>query len=399
MAKKKVAKKATKKVAKKAAKKTTKKVSKKTAKNVAKKAPKKVSKNDYKKAAKAIKENYGNIQVDGDYIFIDDYKISKQNYDSKTDEFKYSTTTVNQGGAKFYTLAIDSKVLGETCYVSDRDENPEDGFQRVLNFAKVQEIANYVDTIEGSIPTSVIISAQQEHVTLDRNKTLRFKNVNNAFMIIDGQHRVYGYKLAQTNCKVPVVVYVGLTKQEEAKLFIDINVKQTPVPESFVLEIKRFAKLEKGNAVYINDLFDLFHDSENSALQGLTSKTGSTKTKINRAKFKNGINPLISTGIISPEKRLPDEMYKILNNYFWALKESFPHNFDELIMQGKYLTAFCKLFSEAAKMNPDRINYPKDGFDSVLAGDFSKIKKSELNNCVTYTDLFELFKKKLSFSV
>ena len=32
-----------------------------------------------------------------------------------------------------------------------------------------------------------------------------------AFLILDGQHRVYGFSLAKTSLRVPVVIYNNLT--------------------------------------------------------------------------------------------------------------------------------------------------------------------------------------------
>ncbi len=42
------------------------------------------------------------------------------------------------------------------------------------------------------------------------------------------------FSKARTKLRVPVVVYNGLTKQQESKLFIDINTKQRPVPNELL---------------------------------------------------------------------------------------------------------------------------------------------------------------------
>lgn len=52
--------------------------------------------------------------------------------------------------------------------------------------------------------------------------------------IIDGQHRLYGYsdsKYAKTNT-IPVVAFVDLDREEQIKLFMDINENQKAVPKT-----------------------------------------------------------------------------------------------------------------------------------------------------------------------
>ena len=52
--------------------------------------------------------------------------------------------------------------------------------------------------------------------------------------IIDGQHRLYGYsdsKYASSN-SIPVVAFIDLERQEQIKLFMDINENQKAVPKT-----------------------------------------------------------------------------------------------------------------------------------------------------------------------
>lgn len=59
---------------------------------------------------------------------------------------RYSISLVTQGRHKFFTLTMPSSVLAKTCFVTTRDEDPRDGFQRVLDEKRAQEIADYIDT-------------------------------------------------------------------------------------------------------------------------------------------------------------------------------------------------------------------------------------------------------------
>jgi DGQHR domain-containing protein len=194
----------------------------------------------------------------------------------------YTASLITQGRHRFYTLSMPSEVLAETCVVDYRHEDPEKGFQRRLDERRAKEIAQYIDSGLGTIPTSIVLSAQPEAQLEYRRKTrtLRFKKVRRAFLILDGQHRVFGFRKATTDLRVPVVIYNKLTRAEECGLFIDINTKQRPVPNELLLDIKRMAETEKDEEALLRDVFDKFATEPNSPLLGLLSPSERQRGKI-----------------------------------------------------------------------------------------------------------------------
>lgn len=81
--------------------------------------------------------------------------------DKGHETLSYTASLITQGKHRFYTLTIPSDVLARTCFVIDRDEDPQAGFQRLLDKGRAQEIADYIDAGLGTIPTSVVLSAQK----------------------------------------------------------------------------------------------------------------------------------------------------------------------------------------------------------------------------------------------
>ena len=158
----------------------------------------------------------------------------------------YTASLIIQGDHRFYSLAMPSDVLATTCFVEPRNESPIEGFQRVLDAKRARDIANYIDSGFGTIPTTIILSAQAEaEITYRREtRTLSLKKIPKAFLILDGQHRVFGFALAETRIRVPVCIYTGLNRTQESRLFVDINTKQRPVPNELLLDIKRLADSE-----------------------------------------------------------------------------------------------------------------------------------------------------------
>ncbi len=159
---------------------------------------------------------------------------------------RYSVSLVKQGKHQFYTLTMHSDVLAATCTVTTRKENPIHGFQRELDEKRALDIAHYIDSDLGTIPNSIVLSAQPnaDLKIVGKGKTLEFTKTPGAFLILDGQHRVYGFSKATTKLRVPVVIYNDLSRKEETRLFIDINTKQRPVPPQLLLDIKRLADIE-----------------------------------------------------------------------------------------------------------------------------------------------------------
>ena len=225
----------------------------------------------------------------------------------------YAARLIRQGKHRFYTLTMPSDVLAETCVVDTREENPDAGFQRVLDPKRAQEIADYIDTGFGTIPCSIVLSAQPE-ADLDyngRTQVLSFKKTPRAFLILDGQHRVFGFKKATARLRVPVVIYNDLRKSEEARLFIDINTKQRPVPNELLLDIKRMAETETDVEALLRDVFDLFAKERDSPLLGLMSPSTRSRGKLSRVTFNTALRPIWNTFAGNPA----EFVYQALSSY------------------------------------------------------------------------------------
>lgn len=210
---------------------------------------------------------------------------------------RYSTSLVTQGSHKFYTLTMPTDVLASCCFATSREEDPLAGFQRVLDEKRALEIANYMDLGFGTIPSSIVLSAQPDAdlQVVGRGKTIEFTLDPHAFLIIDGQHRVFGFSKAKTKLRVPVVIYNGLTKQQESRLFIDVNTKQRPVPNELLLDIKKLADAENDDEALLRDLFDAFGEDNDSPLVGLTSPAAKAAGKVSRVTFNAAVRPVLGT--------------------------------------------------------------------------------------------------------
>lgn len=291
-----------------------------------------------------------------------------------------TVSLITQGKHKFYTFTIDSELLAETCFVSTREEDPDEGFQRELDKNRARDIAHYIDQDLGTIPSSIILSAQEEACLRysSNTKSVTFNVTSRAFLIIDGQHRVFGFKLAKSKLRIPVVVYDRLTRQEEARLFIDINSKQKGVRPELLLDIKKLADTENSKEMLFREIYDTFHKSENSILYNKLSPSTSAKGKISRATFNGALSIIYS--LIEGKDYL--DSYEILNNYLIAFTEAVlkPIESQNIIVNPIVFRATISFLQYSARRVKDKFGaaYSIDNFYDTLNG--MRINKAKLNN-------------------
>ena len=286
----------------------------------------------------------------------------------------YSCSLISQGNYKFYSLTMPSEVLAKTCFVSTRDEDPVEGFQRTLDQTRAQEIADYIDSGMGSIPTAIVLSAQKEANLQysSKNKTLDFNFIPKAFLILDGQHRVFGFSLSKTSVRVPVIIYNGLTRKEETRLFVDINTKQRPVPTELVLDIKSLAEYENNIESLCREIFDLFNSEPDSVLFGLMSPSTNSKGKISRVTFNAAIKPIY--GVFGDRDKT--EIYSFLNSYLIAMKLGLGKKGINSITKPTIFKAIMQFFPTAARLVSGE--YSVDSFSNALSPLFDRVSANKI---------------------
>src|SRR5258708_20070034 len=272
---------------------------------------------------------------------------------SRRDMVSYTASLITQGKHRFYTLSMPSDVLAETSTVDTREENPVDGFQRFLDERRAQEIADYIDSGFGTIPTAIILSAQPQAKLEYRRgtRTLSFKKGSRSFLILDGQHRVFGFQKATTRLRVPVVIYNDLKKADEVRLFMDINTKQRPVPNELLLDIKRLAETETDEEALLRDVFDLFHRKSDSPLLGLLSPAPPLRKNISQLTFHAALNAIWRAFAEADAEYI----YQVLGNYLHAWMAGLRrHDATDNITNPTLFRAIVLLFPTVAERVSDR---------------------------------------------
>jgi len=236
----------------------------------------------------------------------------------------YPAQLVTQNAHRFYFATIPVDDLFDSCFVARRDEDPTTGFQRSLNESRADDISKYLAAGTGSIPSNIVLSAQEvaEFKYLRRTKSISFAPGRGAFLVLDGQHRLWGYQKCRVRHRVPVAIYDGLGRGEEARLFIDINTTQRGVPAALLLDIKHLAQVESDREGTLRDLFDRLGSDAESPMAGKLSPSQSVRGKISRVTFNRAVGPVLSSGVLLDAES--EARYRLIRNYLNAFDAELP---------------------------------------------------------------------------
>lgn len=168
---------------------------------------------------------------------------------------------VEQPIGKFYLARISPKDLIEITYVDVRRIEKEErevetvlGIQRPLSPTRVKEIGDYVNTVDATFPTSIIVAMESfaendeevRNVYYDREHScLEIRRDGRVAKVLDGQHRIEGlHALKRENepFDLVITVFVDADIEEQALIFATINKTQTKVNKSLVIDLFELAK-------------------------------------------------------------------------------------------------------------------------------------------------------------
>lgn len=163
---------------------------------------------------------------------------------------------------EFYVARIPHNVLVEICdfdvrrILKEREVETYLGIQRPLSKSRVVELHQYVNSIDATFPTGIIIAVPEACVSInDASTEMTLSNVTDTedesdqvfwrriARVLDGQHRLAGLaKFKGDVFDVGVTIFVGLDISDQAMIFATVNLAQTKVNSSLVYDLYSLAK-------------------------------------------------------------------------------------------------------------------------------------------------------------
>lgn len=168
------------------------------------------------------------------------------------------------------------------------------GMQRRLSNSRVKEISRYVQNIDATFPTGIILHINSySRYDEDEDNVEEFRNVifdkeksemqirvdDDVATILDGQHRIEGLKKGlgenglKTKFQLNVSIFVDLDMDNQSMVFATVNKAQTKVNKSLVYDLFSFAKSRSPQRTAHN-IVRLLNESEKSPFHNMVKILG-----------------------------------------------------------------------------------------------------------------------------
>lgn len=176
------------------------------------------------------------------------------------------------------------------------------GIQRELSKNRVKEIAKYVNMVDATFPTAVILHINPEDIINYDEKTgiMTIPFRDNVAKVLDGQHRIAGleqYPKGDDSFQMNVTIFVGMELEDQAIVFATINKTQTTVNKSLVADLFEFAT-HRSPQKTAHNIARALNQKENSPFKDKIKILGTANDKeketITQATFSESIMKLLS---------------------------------------------------------------------------------------------------------
>lgn len=249
--------------------------------------------------------------------------------------FKAPCVKVVLGGIEAITFTMPVKDIVHLYYVAVRGQHDEEGaVQRPLSQQRIDGIRDYL--LDGNtFFNSFILNWTQspDKVTFSQNE-ISFPLIAAAAQAIDGQHRLAGFEAAMErnssigDTRVIVTMCIGLSTQEAATIFLNINTEQRPVPKSLLFDLFGETASDPNHAINrAKDIAVSLNDEEKSPLYRLIKFPSAARGvgKIELSTFVTAFKAALDVdGEFSQRKlRSLEHQKAVIFNYFDVLKDHY----------------------------------------------------------------------------
>lgn len=202
---------------------------------------------------------------------------------------------------------------GDIWYLKDFDVDPN--IQRKESLGRLKEIGEYIDKTNSVFPNAIIcnISLKEtmdsaDYEEIDNSELEKYISISNGEMtfdtdnveisIIDGQHRLGGFRYSDESnldkYELVVTFLIGLLPAQQAELFATINGKQKSVNKSVLYDLSTMSEEEYSMQMMAHLMVTWFNVNEKSPLKNKIKMLGSGSGTISQAAMIDVVLPMLN---------------------------------------------------------------------------------------------------------
>jgi len=168
---------------------------------------------------------------------------------------RFPAIEVEQPIGLFYIGAMNATDLVSVAHadirrIEERDIENIVGIQRPLVKKRVTEITQYVNTIDATFPTCIILAVDsmaedgQDNIIYDEDtREIQLRRGEKVAQIIDGQHRIAGLQGCTSTFQINVAIFVDMDLEDKGNVFATINLQQTKVSKSLAYDLYEYTEV------------------------------------------------------------------------------------------------------------------------------------------------------------
>ena len=250
-------------------------------------------------------------------------------------KFTSPCISTNLDGVDTFTFEMSVKDLAFISYVAVRGVDVEvASVQRPLSARRIESIRDYV-LAGNTFFNSFLINWTEDQGSVGfENGLIHFDLISRAAQVIDGQHRLAGLEDAMefdetvASRSLIVTMCVGLTTPQAAKIFLNINTEQKPVPKSLLFDLFGETGSDPNHAVNrARDIAQALNDDRTSPLYNTLKFPGAPRGsgKIELSTFVTALKRgVASDGEFNRRSiKLLDDQIKVVLNFFDVIRQAY----------------------------------------------------------------------------
>ena len=252
-------------------------------------------------------------------------------------EYRYVVTQFAEHS--IYTFAMRVGDLLQMQYVASRGVSTEQGaVQRILNKSRVDAISRFVLAGNTFVNTFILNWTDTQYMPKVKKETLILPLQGRFAQMLDGQHRMAGLqeavnqKAEVADMEVLVSLFIGLNTKEAAKIFLNINSEQKPVPRSLIYDLFGEAYDDPESAITrVTDIVAFLNETEGSPYYGRVHYPGKPNSQnlIDLAIMVNAMKPAFERNGTFNQLSEIEIQQKILLNFYSVIYKKYEDIWDK----------------------------------------------------------------------